>query len=178
MVNWGLALSSAAEQVSDMSAEPGVRLIGRVKWFDTVKGYGFIVPESVEGVILNQDVMLHVSCLRAYGESSADEGARIVCDIVERERGWQVLNLIEMDRPKASVMRDQGEAVVYERVVVKWFNAAQGFGFVNRPNDAADIFIHISVMRKAGLDTLETGMSIDVVAGSGNKGESVIAVKN
>ena len=100
-----------------------------------------------------------------------------MCDIVERDRGWQVLNVIDMDRPKASVMRDKGEAVVYERVIVKWFNAAQGFGFVNRPNDASDIFIHISVMRRAGIDMLETGASIDVVAGRGNKGESVIAVK-
>ena len=170
-------MSNAAEQVSKLSSEPGVRLIGRVKWFDTVKGYGFVVPESVEGVILHQDVMMHVSCLRAYGESAADEGARIVCDIVERERGWQVLNIIEMDRPKTSIMRDQGEAVVFERVVVKWFNAAQGFGFVNRPGDAADIFIHISVMRKAGIDMLETGAEIDVVTGSGQKGENVIIVK-
>ncbi|MCR9269599.1 MAG: cold-shock protein [Henriciella sp.] len=170
-------MSNAAEQVSKLSAESGVRLLGRVKWFDAVKGYGFVVPESVEGVILHQDVMMHVSCLRAYGESAADEGARIVCDIVERERGWQVLNIIEMDRPKTSIMRDRGEAVVYERVIVKWFNAAQGFGFVNRPNDGADIFIHISVMRKAGIDTLETGMEIDVVTGRGQKGENVIVVK-
>ena len=82
-----------------------------------------------------------------------------------------------MDRPKTSVMRDRGEAVVYEHVIVKWFNGAQGFGFVNRPNDASDIFIHISVLRKAGIDTLETGMQIDVVTGRAQKGENVILVK-
>jgi CspA family cold shock protein len=170
-------MSESAEQVAKVSAESGVRLIGRVKWFDTVKGYGFVVPESVEGMILNQDVMMHVSCLRAYGENSADEDSRIICDIVERERGWQVLNIIEMDRPKSAIMRDQGEAVVYERVIVKWFNSAQGFGFVNRNGDASDIFIHISVMRKAGIDTLETGMEIEVVTGTGQKGENVIMIK-
>jgi len=170
-------MSETAEQVSKVSAESGVRLIGRIKWFDTVKGYGFVVPESVEGMVLNQDVMMHVSCLRDYGENSSDEGARIVCDIVERERGWQVLNIIEMDRPKTAVLRDRGEAMVFERAVVKWFNAAQGFGFVNRMGDPADIFIHISVMRKAGLDTLETGMELDIVTGSGQKGENVLFIK-
>lgn len=152
-------------------------MIGRVKWFDVAKGYGFIVPESAEGVILNQDVMLHVSCLREYGESSADEGAEIVCDIVERDRGWQVLNVIEMDRPRAAIARESGEALVYQRVIVKWFNPVQGFGFVNRQGIDEDIFVHISVMRKAGLDTLETGTELDVVTGEGRKGLNVMSIK-
>ncbi|MEM1147583.1 MAG: cold shock domain-containing protein [Pseudomonadota bacterium] len=170
-------MNNAAGQVTKLNTDSAVRLTGRIKWFDAVKGYGFVVPEAVDGVILNQDVMLHVSCLRAYGENAADEGARIVCEVVERERGWQVLSVIEMDRPRASVLRDQGEPLVFERVVVKWFNASQGFGFVNRPGQTADIFIHISVMRKAGIDMLETGMEIDVVTGNGQKGENVMVVK-
>lgn len=170
-------MTEAAGQSNNPGAEPSVRMIGRVKWFDVAKGYGFIVPESAEGVILNQDVMLHVSCLREYGESSADEGAEIVCDIVERDRGWQVLNVIEMDRPRAAIARESGEALVYQRVIVKWFNPVQGFGFVNRQGIDEDIFVHISVMRKAGLDTLETGTELDVVTGEGRKGLNVMSIK-
>lgn len=170
-------MTEAAGQSNKSNAETSVRLIGRVKWFDVAKGYGFIVPESAEGVILNQDVMLHVSCLREYGESSADEGAEIVCDIVERDRGWQVLNVIKMDRPRAALARESGEAVVYDRVIVKWFNPVQGFGFVNRQGIDEDIFIHISVMRKAGFDTLETGTELDVLTGEGRKGLNVMSIK-
>ena len=170
-------MTELAEKVIPEAAAPVVRLIGRIKWFDSAKGYGFVVPQSVEGRSFEQDVMLHVSCLREYGETSADEGAKIICDMVERARGWQVVNIIEMDRPQAAIVKQQGDAIVYERVIVKWFNAAQGFGFVNKRNDPADIFIHISVLRKAGFETLETGMELDVVTGEGNKGQNVLMVR-
>ncbi len=154
----------------------GVRVIGRVKWFDPAKGYGFVVPETAEGVILQRDVMLHISCLRAYGESLADEGARIVCDVVQRDSGWQVSHVLEMDRARAALAREADEAVTYEKVAVKWFNAAKGFGFVNRAASPEDIFIHISVMRKAGYDMLETGDTLDVVIGDGQKGLNVMMI--
>lgn len=169
-------MSNRAES-QNSEQEPTVRVDGRVKWFDVAKGYGFVVPESADGIILHSDVMLHISCLRAFGESSADEGARIVCDAVQRDRGWQVLVIHEMERPRAAVIRESTDAIVYEPAIVKWFNPSKGFGFVNRPGQVEDIFVHISVMRRAGIDVLETGDRVDIVTGQGQKGQNVMLLK-
>jgi cold shock protein len=157
--------------------EPVVRVIGRVKWFDGAKGYGFIVAESVTDDTLTGDVMLHVTCLKAYGETDADEGARIVCDAALRDRGWQTVNIIEMDRPRASVQRDQGASPDFEPVIVKWFNRTKGFGFVTRPGQTTDIFVHAVALRKAGYEEIDTGDRLDVQIETGAKGEHVGTIR-
>jgi CspA family cold shock protein len=81
--------------------DEAVRISGRVKWFDPGKGYGFIVPDEPDKTGL-RDVLLHVTSLRQSGRESALEGATIVCDAVQRQKGWQVSTIVDLDESSAS----------------------------------------------------------------------------
>ena len=82
------------------SHEEFVRVVGRVKWFDPGKGYGFIVPDD-PGKTELKDILLHVTSLRETGRDHALEGAMIVCDAVRRPKGWQVSSIVEIDESGA-----------------------------------------------------------------------------
>src|SRR5579872_4237259 len=68
-----------------------VEISGVIKWFDASKGYGFIVPDNGW-----PDVLLHVTVLRRDGYQTAYEGARIVCECVQRAKGYQAFRIISM----------------------------------------------------------------------------------
>ena len=90
--------------------DEAVRISGRIKWFDPGKGYGFIVPDEPDKTGL-RDVLLHVTSLRQSGRESALEGATIVCDAVQRQKGWQVSTIVDLDEsavppPAERPMRD------------------------------------------------------------------------
>lgn len=168
---------AARTETEANASEPAVRVIGRIKWFDSAKGYGFVVVESSADAEMTGDVLLHISCLRDYGENYADEGAKIICDAVRKERGWQTVHIIEMERPRAVVAQEQGLRPDYETVTLKWFNRTRGYGFVLRDGQDVDIFVHAVAFRKAGYEGIEPGTRIDVVIESGAKGEHVSVVK-
>jgi CspA family cold shock protein len=49
---------------------------------------------------------------------------------------------------------------------VKWFNSQKGFGFIQPENAEKDVFVHISAVERAGMETLTEGqkVSFDIVA--------------
>jgi cold shock protein len=151
-----------------------IELSGAIKWFDVSKGYGFIVPDN--GM---PDILLHVTCLRRDGFQVAYEGARVVCEVLQRPRGLQAFRILSMDEstaihpaqmppPRTHVIVTPTSGL--ERAQVKWFNRLRGFGFLTRGEGTPDIFVHMETLRRFGLTELRPGQFVMVRFGPGPKG--------
>ncbi len=65
-------------------------MLGKVKWFNAEKGFGFI--ETDEG----QDVFVHFSSIQADGFKTLDEGQEVEFDVVPGNKGPQAANVLKL----------------------------------------------------------------------------------
>lgn len=175
---------NAYEEIEDLSDEAAVDVIevaGTIKWFDVAKGFGFIVPDDDM-----PDVLLHVTCLRRDGYQTAYEGARVVCEVLERPRGLQALRILSMDESTAVHPSQLPPSRTHvqvtptfgpERAEVKWFNRLRGYGFLTRGEGTPDIFIHMETLRRFGIAELRPGQFVTIRYGAGPKGLMVAEIR-
>ena len=87
-----------AQPTPELKSEQGATtpemaaIVGRVKWFDGTRGFGFLVSDDIDG-----DVLLHFSVLREHGRRSVPEGAVLEVIPVRLERGLQAKKVLSID---------------------------------------------------------------------------------
>ncbi len=152
-------------------------MTGHVKWFDPVKGFGFIVAD--EG---GRDILLHVNVLRNFGQSSVADGSKVTVVTHRTERGIQAIEVVSIappERDETTVLSDlemaQSDAELATHPLqparVKWFDKTKGFGFANVFGQSEDIFLHIEVLRGSGLSDLQPGEALAIRVVEGKRGQ-------
>ena len=76
-----------SESHSEEAPQNTVQVSGTVKWF-AGKGFGFVTSDDGSG-----DIFLHLSALRQAGFTTVEQGATIVCDVVQGPKGLQAVRL-------------------------------------------------------------------------------------
>jgi CspA family cold shock protein len=157
------------------------RLSGTVKWFNRSKGFGFVIPSDGTG-----DVFLPLAVLERSGFNEAPDGATVVFDCVEGPKGRAVSQVIELDAstaaarpPREGRFRGREESATTEALdgVVKWYDPARGFGFV-LPNDGGkDVFVHITALRRSGLEGLEPGQPVRMKVAVARRGREAAEIE-
>jgi cold shock CspA family protein len=137
---------------------------GKVKWFNSSKGYGFITPDGG-----GEDLFVHQTAVQADGFRTLNENETVSFDIVHEDGKAKALNVVgNQDGSKGKgpmkprkwpdgVDPSDGKQIG----AVKWFNAEKGFGFIAPASGGDDLFVHQSAIHASGFRSLMEGEEVE-----------------
>ncbi len=167
--------------------QTGRRVEAKVKWFNAAKGFGFVTMSDG-----TPDAFLPMAILRRAGYDDVREGASITCEVGAGAKGPLVVNVLNVDNSTASPSSggfssrpssggDRGDrgggggggagrpGQTLEGAV-KWFEPDKGYGFISPDGGGKDIFVHVTALRRSGVQTLGPGQRVRVDVVDGRKG--------
>ena len=65
-------------------------MLGKVKWFNDLKGYGFINSSECD-----EDILVHYSEIQQEGYKILEKDAVVEFDLVTSIKGFQALNVVK-----------------------------------------------------------------------------------
>ena len=65
---------------------------GTVKWFNPIKGYGFIIPEDGD-----RDIFVHITAVMTAGLQGFTEGQKVNYEVAEEPKGLKAVDIAIAD---------------------------------------------------------------------------------
>lgn len=179
--NFGSAPEFSAQRF-DPPSGPAIQAV--VKWYNPDKGFGFVQLADGSG-----DAFLHVSVVERSGQGSMPPGATLEVRAGPGAKGRQVTEILSVDtstapqeppgrgRPERPIYPSDNQTAVEEIGTVKWYDAVKGFGFIASDRGGKDIFVHATVLNRAGLADLAEGQRVAVVVVDSRKGPEAASLR-
>lgn len=162
-------------QVVEGESRPEARQYGysqipaTVKWFNPMKGYGFVEAG------LGEDAFLHSAILKLSEIDSVSDGDSITCDIAQGSQGrLQVIAIHSLQRNEASTVQTSAAQQQVEGVV-EFYNFHKGYGFIKAETLAEDVYISARVLEQCGLKSLVQDQNVRVKIEPGRLGKGYMA---